>query len=145
MTKYWGPITWILIHSIYAKVSQQQFNSLYLEINNVIKKMISLLPCDECKNHAITYLKNNKFNINERNIEKQRSFFYIFHNDVNRRLHKPQFRDFGKYNGANLNAILHNFSIIFPQNTGNRNSLTNSFHRRLIVKNISSIINKIQQ
>lgn len=144
MTKYWGPITWILIHSIYANVNQEQFNTLYLEINNVIKKIITLLPCDECKNHAINYLKINNFNVNERNIEKQRVFFYIFHNNVNRRLHKPQFRDFSKYSAANLNAILYNFSIIFSQNLGNRNSLSNSFHRRLLIKNVKTIINKIQ-
>lgn len=143
MTKYWGPITWVLIHSLYQNINQDKFNKIYIELNQLIYNIITLLPCDNCKQHAIQYLKNNRFNIRENNLKNMQQFFYNFHNNVNRRLNKPQFNDFDKYNNINLNIIIYKFAILFPKNVSNTRSLATNLHRKLLVNKLIKLYEKL--
>lgn len=143
MTKKWGPITWYFIHSLYSKLSQEKFNIHYLKINNLVHSIIKLLPCDYCKNHALEYLSKHKFSIHEKNVVYQRNFFYTFHNEVNKELHKPIFTNFEMYTNSNLNSITKQFIQIFSANIYNVRSLGVNFHRRLLNKHIIETLKQV--
>lgn len=143
MTKKWGPPTWLLIHSLYSHVSQEKFFIHYKKINSLVSSILQLLPCEYCKKHALDYLKSHGFSIHENNIEKQRNFFYTFHNDVNKKLHKPIFTNFEIYSRSNLNRIVKLFNSGFSSNYYNMRSLGINLHRKLISKKIIDVLNEV--
>lgn len=143
MSNYWGQITWLLIHSLYELINQEQFNKYYLEINKQVLNILNLLPCEYCREHAKQYIKINKFNINEKDLNKMKNFFYKFHNDVNIRLNKSVFYNYEIYKNANIKNIYHNFSILFPKNTYNIRSLGTNLHRKFVVENLKKLLLKL--
>lgn len=69
----WGPVIWIWLHSIVEHVSY----SFFIKQLSLLMKW---LPCKECQQHAMDYIKNHTFTDN------MRSWMITFHNDVTNRI-----------------------------------------------------------
>ena len=69
MTRYWGPCTWYLFHTLAEKVKDEQFLKLKNGFISIIKRICSNLPCPECAEHAQHKLKSlNMFLISLENL-----------------------------------------------------------------------------
>ena len=78
----WGNIAWLLIHFISLHYKEQEFEQYCL----VMITIIFSLPCSICRNHGLSYLKENK-------LPREEEFFNFwikFHNKVNRKKKKPE-------------------------------------------------------
>ena len=126
----WGPVTWILFHSLVESIEDDKFSQVYRQFFNLIKNMCSVLPCPTCSQHATIYLSRlTDAHINTK--ERMRNMLYIFHNTINARNKKKGFfvEDLEKYKNANIVECFNN--CIREFNTkGNMNQLTESFHRK---------------
>ena len=90
MTKSWGPCTWFLFHTLAEKIKEERFMELKPGLIDIIKNICSNLPCPDCKQHATAKIKtlNDKAINNKDSLKKA---LLLFHNEVNKRLNKPQF------------------------------------------------------
>lgn len=82
--KKYGPGMWYSIHQD-AKIADK--NLTRDEFIKNLKSKFELFPCDKCKEHINSYIKDFP-------IEKSENLFYWtwkFHNDVNKRLGKQEF------------------------------------------------------
>lgn len=140
MTKKWGPPTWIFIHSFLELISDECYNNNKNKIVDLLKNILSSLPCADCANHAKLYLKHNRYYINMFPTKKHlQNYFYIFHNAVNERLKKPTFTDFNKYKYAKLSLIFRNFQSNFTSTHGT--DFSNNMNRKLLLTEIRNFIN----
>ena len=136
----WGNTIWFLFHSILYKINQDDFLKVKKDIIFVIINVCNNLPCPECREDASNVLKKiNLDNINDKNeLEK---FIFNFHNHVNKKLNKKEFKfeDLKIYEKANINGIIHNFNLIYnvPQ------LMSESFHRTYILPKINEAIKNI--
>ena len=103
--KYWGPATWTLIHVLAEKLTN---NELVKPIIQLIKQICSCLPCPICREHSTLILHKYSMydKINTTNDLKR--FIWEFHNQVNKKLGKPEYNYIGltKYSKYNLLSIL---------------------------------------
>ena len=138
MTKYWGPPTWLFMHSFIQLMSDDLYTQNITKIIQFIKSICSLLPCPDCKVHAVVYTKN----LNPRLVPtKEHMAYYLFkfHNDVNKRTGKPIFTNFKQYETAKLQVIFKNFDNAF--NRGTNRNFAQSLARKELVKKIRDFIN----
>ena len=85
---YWGPSVWRLLHTLVSAISDEGFILLKMQIYQIIYKISSLLPCPECTQHALSFMKQ----IRIESIKTKTDFkniIYIYHNSVNAKLKKP--------------------------------------------------------
>jgi len=111
---FWGTPTWLLFHSLAARVNAEKYKIHYMVIWNFIKEICSSLPCPYCKQHAINYISKVRFSdINTK--EKLIKTLFDFHNDVNNRTGKGvmNMSVLSKYKSSNLNKILELFKSRF--------------------------------
>ena len=94
----WGPACWKVLHGLAEFAGRQtdpnvQRDELRLW-NNILTTLHTVLPCKECKDHCILYVKLHPIVI-PTNYEELHSYvriwLYTFHEDVNSRLGKPSF------------------------------------------------------
>ena len=115
MTRYWGPCTWYLFHTLAEKVKEDKFIFVKDSLINVIKRICSNLPCPECAGHAQHKLSF----LNVKNIHTKRDLQLMllsFHNDVNKRVGNPMFTQEQldeKYKIANTMNIIKYFAHLF--------------------------------
>ena len=55
-TNVWGPPTWILFHTLIAKLTDDGFNTIGLQLFRYIKRICNNLPCPDCAQHATQFL-----------------------------------------------------------------------------------------
>ena len=109
LKKIWGPSIWNLFHGM----SYNLLSDIYEDIQNAINIIVTIcynLPCPICSQHAKVHLaKYSLSKINTRNKLKQ--FVFVFHNTINKDLHKPQFTQDGlvMYKSMDFNIILNQF------------------------------------
>ena len=105
--KYWGNISWILMHSLAQKVTENKFINCKEILIRIIFDICNNLPCPDCREHAIKLLKTS--NIHKiSNKQALISFLCEFHNIVNKKLKKPtkNIEEVEKqYSNAKLNII----------------------------------------
>jgi hypothetical protein len=91
-TKSWGPVTWIMLHTLSEKLNSNDvdFNNKFKEFKHLIHQLVSNLPCPLCTRHSINYFKKNNFNNVKHNELKK--YLFDFHNDVNKNLGKQLFK-----------------------------------------------------
>lgn len=77
--EYWGPISWIYIHSICAQISQNPCKYKILELNKNVNNCLSKLPCKLCCNHVDEYIKTNKL---PDIAEELPMYFFKMHNSI---------------------------------------------------------------
>lgn len=112
--KSWGNATWLMFHSIAAKINKHWYAKNYKFVWNFINKCCSNLPCPFCREHAVSYIKNIKMHqINTK--EKLIRYLFDFHNSVNSRVRYTQYNwnNINTYNNANMQNIFRNFEIKF--------------------------------
>tara|TARA_B100000530_G_scaffold303166_1_gene225407 strand:+ start:33 stop:479 length:447 start_codon:yes stop_codon:yes gene_type:complete len=136
MVKQWGPITWILFHTIAEKCNAQNYPQNKGTLLSIIKEICSKLPCPDCRYHATTYMKN----ISVGHIPAKNDFIkmiYDFHNTVNKRLNKPEypFKDLEKYKRANYPLVLKKFNYEWVGNTATR-VLSDQLTRNILFQKI---------
>ena len=93
---YWGPLVWRMLHLL-AEVSDRR--DIPLLWPQLMRLTSGVLPCEACRHHLATYLRTHNFMkvknphlITGAEVKVQaRNELIAFHNDVNKRLGKPEF------------------------------------------------------
>ena len=112
----WGKCTWVLFHTIAEKVNASYYEKNRWVIFDMIRQICKFLPCPYCADHATQFLSNVKIE-SVSNKQQFRAMLFCFHNSVNKRIGKPEF----KYNGLaiyknyNMGIALHNFLIFYAK------------------------------
>ena len=139
-TNVWGPPTWILFHTLIAKLTDDGFNTIGLQLFSYIKRICNNLPCPDCAQHATQFLSRvNMATIKTK--DELRNTMYIFHNMVNKRKNKPMYHvnDLEKYKSNNSIERYNNFIAHF-KTKGNMKLLADSFQRKLLVNDFKKWI-----
>lgn len=141
----WGNNIWYLFHTIAHKIKESEFSNSKNDIITIVKMICSNLPCPECSADATNLLNKVDF----KNITCKQDFkllIFNFHNHVNRKLKKPEFKIEQldeKYSKANIEALYKNFNIIFTSNSNIPQLMSVSFHRQRNVPVINNILNNL--
>lgn len=142
----WGNNIWYLFHTLAHKIKEDKF---ILHKNNlifIIKNICNTLPCPECSKDATIMINKVNFD-NIKNKEDFKLLIFNFHNAINKKLNKPEFKleDLNnKYEKANINALYNNFYIIYNTNTNIPQLMNSSFHRHQIFPKIKQTLNIIK-
>jgi len=134
----WGEPTWFLFHTLAEKVKENNFQSIRLDLINLITIICSNLPCPDCANHATNYMKK----INPASIKTKQELklmLFQFHNVVNQ---NKGFSLFpidnleSKYSNANTVNIIQNFIIHFQDKHRSIRMIANDLHRNRITEQL---------
>jgi len=138
----WGNPTWIFLHTIVSKINKLHFNENKEYIIDIITSICFNLPCPECSTHSIEFLNTVNFqNVNKK--EDLIEILYVFHNQVNKNLHKPEFdeKQLEVYNSKDitetLNTFLKSYNMRLPSALMNL-----SFRRTKVTKKIIEYFSK---
>lgn len=136
MTRYWGPCTWYLFHTLAEKVKEENFSTVKDSLISIIKRICSNLPCPECAGHA----QHKLASLNVTNIKSKRDLQMMllsFHNEVNKKVSKPIFTEQQmdvKYKTANTGNIIQYFLQTWKKTNSNPKLLTVSLHKAQAIK-----------
>jgi hypothetical protein len=144
--KDWGNISWILMHSLAQKVTENNFINCKQILIKIIFDICNNLPCPDCREHANKLLKTS--NINKISNKKQLiSFLWEFHNIVNKKLKKPtkNIEEVEKqYSTAKLNIIVITFFRVYNSVIYNEKMLADSFRRKIFLKKLLEDLVKLK-
>lgn len=137
----WGPFIWIFLHTLVAKIKESEFKNNKDKLIEIIFKVCSNLPCPDCSEESIRFLKT----VNFKNVTKKEDLIeilFVFHNQVNINLKKTEFPEhlLKTYNNNNMNNVLKIFIETFNKNTKNIRLMNQSFMRSIISKDIKTYI-----
>lgn len=117
MARAWGMPTWIFMHTLLAKIPEDQY--VASDMLAQIKSICSVLPCPDCASHATQYLAK----VEPKHVPTRQSFQHLlwaFHNTVNARTRKPIYamESLAIYNTLSLHFVYQVFLREFtkPQN-----------------------------
>tara|TARA_Y100000992_G_C21230675_1_gene475323 strand:- start:628 stop:1086 length:459 start_codon:yes stop_codon:yes gene_type:complete len=86
----WGPCIWKTLHVLTIKIKDDSFVEQHTKLIDIIIDICSHLPCPICSTHAQGMMK--KMNLKSVNTkEKLIKILFLMHNEVNKRLKKPQY------------------------------------------------------
>lgn len=85
----WGPHYWATLHFTASTYDNKPNESIKLAMKNFIQSLPVFLPCKECQDHAFEFIKKSNINAAIQNRKELFTFFFNFHNAVNKRLKKP--------------------------------------------------------
>ena len=110
MIETWSIPTWIFFHTLAERISADFLLNKTNDVLRIIKLICSNLPCPTCKSHAIFYMKSVSPN-SIKTKKNLRLMFFHFHNTVNSRLGKKQYKetDLAKYKYGRIDIIYINF------------------------------------
>ena len=139
----WGSVTWYLFHTLAEKIKPEFFDQEKHNIIKQIKQICSILPCPDCKSHAMNYLSKVNFSLITTK-ETFKIFIMNFHNSVNHR-HKKKLFTIEEVNNKYKNAILFNivkgFLKTYNKRSGNiRLNLLGSMEKQRCLKDFTSWI-----
>ena len=130
--KDWGNSVWILFHTLAHKLKPEHSNEVLVLFSH-INSICNNLPCQDCQEHATSFLST----VNKKTITSSREsliqFLFIFHNSVNKRLNTPQFSNESLnalYSKANTRNVVSHFIGIMSSNMNNEKLMMNSFRRQ---------------
>ena len=91
MTKVWGPMGWMVLHSISAAYPDHPTVEEKTILNEFMNAFGTTITCAKCREHFGTMFRNYKNNIPSWANSKQDLFLAIcrLHNTVNQRIFKP--------------------------------------------------------
>ena len=132
----WGPPTWIFLHTLVAKIKDEQFPVIGQQVIANIIQICLFLPCPECSVHAKQFWSN----VVTKNINNKQdliNLMFVFHNAVNKRRNVRPFRyiDLQYYNTLKLIDTFNDFARNYNTN-GNMKLLTESFHRSRLLHSL---------
>ena len=139
--KHWGSVTWNLFHTLIEKINIDKYKRIGPVVFNIIKNICTVLPCPECKQHAIEYLRPVTFK-HLPTKEHMKQFFYHFHNNVNMRSNKRvfQYEEMKKYETGNLYTIYNEVNVLLNKNYGNPRMMETTIRRKKILQHLKLII-----
>tara|TARA_Y100000589_G_C27031743_1_gene579303 strand:+ start:338 stop:733 length:396 start_codon:yes stop_codon:yes gene_type:complete len=121
----YGPITWILLHTIAAKIKSEVFTERRSEILEFVKEVYLGLHCAGCRSESFDFLSKYR-DIN--NAEEFKRYLFDFHTHVNIKLSKTYFgiEQMVVYEKANLKPIAEKYmeKTSCPSNSNIRLFLT---------------------
>ena len=134
----WGPPIWTLLHTLAAKINENNFDKIISPLFGFIKRICAFLPCPECSMHASQFLSKVSLDkISNKNDFK--SMFFVFHNMVNAKNKKQiyNYTDINKYDNLNIVVFFNKFISVY-NTKGNMKLLSESFQRALIIKDFKA-------
>ena len=144
--KDWGNISWILMHSLAQKVTENNFINCKQILIKIIFDICNNLPCPDCREHANKLLKTSNI-IKISNKKQLISFLWEFHNIINRKLKKPtkNIEEVEKhYSTAKLNMIVSTFFRVYNSVIYNEKMLADSFRRKIFLKKLLEDLVKLK-
>lgn len=83
----WGPGLWYVLHTGSLNYPENPTLIYKDRMKNFIKGIPYILPCDDCRTHAMNFITENEDKLDEICTSKQNlfKFFVDFHNKVNKR------------------------------------------------------------
>jgi len=139
-TMLWGEPIWFLFHTLAQKVKEDAFPEIRKELFQVIITICDNLPCPDCANHAMQYMKGINFHV----IQTKKDLIdmlFQFHNSVNARKGYPAFlyADLeSKYTLANTIPIIQNFMKHFNKPNYSGRVGVNNFHKSRAVSYLTT-------
>ena len=76
----WGEITWIFLHTLTVKITEEQYTQSKKLLFNTVFTICKCLPCPECQEHATNYMKTKRI---PDTLDDFRRMVWAFHNVVN--------------------------------------------------------------
>jgi hypothetical protein len=143
----WGNNIWYLFHTLSYKIKEEAFLILKNDLIEIFKNICKNLPCPDCSKDALNVIEKIDFN-NVNTKEDFKLMLFNFHNYVNRKLKKKEFKyeDFdNKYKNANIHNLIYNFNIIFNSKANNPHMISNIFLRKQALPKINILLNKVIQ
>jgi hypothetical protein len=139
----WGPATWKLLHTMVLKIDNNITNNQFIELKNIILRILHNLPCPYCTAHALSYIASSNYKgIN--NISDLRFFIFNFHNNVNKRLNKPliSYEEHVQLYNIPLSIVGKNFIDIYSTNNTGVTMMLYNFHRKQMVQELINYFKK---
>lgn len=135
MTKFWGPSTWYLFHTLAEKIKEDNFNDNKNILLDLIKNICYNLPCPDCASHARNQLKllNTNLICNKSDLKM---VLFSFHNIVNKSLRKPIFtldEMNEKYKNAITGNIVKYFIQVWNKKSHNPKLMADDLHRERVI------------
>jgi len=116
----WGPLLWSLLHGVSVKRSNPdplKLRTLKVKWKVLFDTLSHIVPCTECKEHIVQYIASNPYaSINSE--EEFSTWFYLMHEDVNKRLGKPSFDKallLETYNQENLRTVYYKYDKLMEE------------------------------
>ena len=133
---YWGPSTWLFMHTLAAKLKESSFNVVGPHLIHVFIQICNNLPCPECSQHSKQFWSKVKTN-NIKNKTDIINLLYVFHNIVNQRKNYKAFKyeNLKYYETKNVIETYNTFSKNF-NTRGNMNLINESFHRNMMLTSL---------
>ena len=113
----WGPYYWNTLHFIAAAYDNNPNQSVRSAMKNFIQSLPILLPCKECQDNALNFIKTKNLDVVVSTRKELFEFFFNFHNRVNERLNKPTMKieeALKRYHIPKEEYILYNANPIRP-------------------------------
>ena len=134
---YWGEITWIFLHTIAEKIKEEEYHNERSQLLELIKTVCSNLPCPECKQHAVQYMKRVNVTYIARKIDLK-ILLFNFHNEVNRRLKKeiPDQIILERYKQVDMVETCKKFVRIFSIPVYNNRLMMDNLNRNFFMKDL---------
>jgi len=133
---YWGPSTWIFMHTLAAKIKETSFPVIGPNLILILIQICNNLPCPECSQHARQFWNKVK-TANIKNKTDLINLLFVFHNMVNKRKEYPPYKyeNLKYYETRNVIETYNIFSRNF-NTKGNMNLINESFHRNRMLASL---------
>lgn len=133
---YWGPSTWMFIHTLAEKIKEDKFPLIGSSLIQVLIQICNNLPCPECAQHAKQFWTKVK-TANIKTKAELINLLFVFHNIVNKRKNIQLFKhdNLNIYKPQNLIQTYNMFSRNF-NTRGNMNLINDSFRREIMLKSL---------
>jgi len=138
----WTNNTWNLFHTMAEKVKENEFNNIRGKLFYYIKGICSKLPCPDCSHHATIFMANVRFE-NIQNKDDLKNLFFIFHNNVNKRINKPVCKKnvLEQYKNKKFHLVLNDFFQTFTTSTkGNFTFMSENYNRKIFIDDFLSFM-----
>lgn len=133
---YWGPSTWVFMHTLAAKIKEESFPLIGPNLILVLIQICNNLPCPECAKHAKQFWSKVKVS-NIKNKTDLINLLFVFHNMVNKRKNNKGFK-YENINFYETKNVIDTYNI-FSRNfntRGNMNLINESFHRNMMIASL---------
>ena len=118
----WSVPTWYFFHGLAARIDEDFYKNNYMKVwINVYQNICLNLPCPMCKRHATNYIRKSKQSDIETK-EKLIKYLFDFHNFVNNKIGKKQFKfeDMERYNYLKLKKCYYLVNASFNRGYSNQ-------------------------
>ena len=140
----WTHATWSLFHTIPEKIKEEEFEHIRNQLLNYMKGICMRLPCPECTYHASLFINGVNFgNVKTKNDLRQ--VFFIFHNNVNKRLNKKIYNDdvLEQYKNLKFHNVLNDFFVTFNSSSkGNFTFMSENHNRKIFLDDLLVFMRK---